>query len=168
MCQTYALPTNQQMRDWISYAAKLTDSNDIASKVTIEWSNRMTRARGMAYFNRNHLKFSVVLMGRSSLDEQKQCCVHEYLHLVAFHKHKDNGHGFWWKRLMNMCGFEARRCHNIDRTGIARTKIKIELKCSCRTHQVTQTIIKRIKSGKIYRCLYCKNNLSIESIPAGV
>lgn len=170
MCQQYPLPTNQQLLDWIMYAAELTDSVDLAKQVSVEWSNRMTSARGRAYLTQKHIKFSTHLMSRSSLLEQQQCVCHEYIHIVAWNKHRDNGHGFWWGHLMRKCGFEARRCHNIDNSDLRakrKPRQKFTLTCHCGPiHQVTSVIMKKINNGAKYTCRKCRSFIHSNSVGA--
>ena len=158
------LPTNEQMTEWMLFAAEKTNSQDLAPKISIEWSNKMIAARGKAYFRQHHLKFSVALMGRSSLDEQRQCFIHEYCHIVAFHKYKDDGHGRYWQMCMRQCGLEARRCHNIDNQDLKRTVKRFEAKCDCMTHQVTHVVQKKVLKGAKYTCRKCRKAIVLTGV----
>jgi len=153
------LPTNEQMAEWLLFAADKTNSRDLAEKVSIEWSNKMISARGLAFMSRFHLKFSVALMGRSSLDEQRQCMVHEFCHIVAYHKYRDAGHGRYWQMCMRQCGLVPHRCHKIDNTDLKRTVKRFEAKCSCMTHQVTHVVQKKVLNGAKYTCRKCRTTI---------
>lgn len=133
---------------------------ELASQIRYEFSNRMTRARGMANYQQKLLKFSYPLYLRSTQEGQVTNVIHETCHLIANYRHgRVQPHGYEWARYMELCGLEPITCHNVDRTGLARQVARVEAKCLCKTHTITKTRATKMRRGSVYVCRQCKGRL---------
>lgn len=132
--------------------------------VTIRFNHRLTRAIGRATYKTNLIELSYPLFQRASLDEQINTVVHEFCHLAKFYMYggRESPHGYTWKVLHRRCGYEPRRTHNVDRTGLTRKEqSKYPVYCAClNPNMVTVTILKRMGRGVTYRCRRCKEILN--------
>ena len=133
---------------------------ELANQIRFEFSNRMTRTRGYAYYNRKLLMLSYPLYLRSTDEGQTENVVHETCHLVTNYIHGSvQPHGWQWKRYMELCGLEPLVCHNVDVADLRRQVARVEAKCLCKTHIITKTRATKMRRGSRYRCVNCKGNL---------
>jgi hypothetical protein len=121
----------------------------------LEMSGRMTAATGQARYRRNLLglirsplkaydlliKLSTPLTERSTEDELASTCSHELAHIIDAALHGRSSHGPEWRRIHRLMGGDAKRCHNIDTTGLKkpRKRLVIRLKGddNGREHRIT-------------------------------
>lgn len=71
-----------------------------------------------------------------------------------------SSHGSKWKEVMRSFGHAPRRCHNYESTEEIR-RPRYEVKCPCRIHRVSMTLLNRIRAGAAYRCKQCKGTLAL-------
>lgn len=140
--------------------------------VDVEWNDRFTSRLGDAAYNPqgSRVRFSTPLWTRASEQDRYETVVHEVCHVVA--KHQNRGrkiepHGHEWQRLMRRCGVEPKRCHNIDRTGLARTRRTVSAWCGCQEHKITPQMARRIHCGETSRaCKHCRWKLRLQETAA--
>lgn len=120
------------------------------------------------------VRFSIPLWPRASVQERYETVVHEICHIVANHeaalagRPRPQAHGHEWKRLMWKAGVEPKRCHNVDRTGLAKTNKVIDASCGCGKHDVTPYVAGRIAAGCRYTCRKCKQAIVVHEKVAPV
>lgn len=152
--------------------------------VEVSFSKRMTRCAGkagckfsdlvdpedMPYltpvdevdFDRLYMKFSCPLWLRATPEQRDETIVHEICHVLDYILNgKSNGHNRVWKQLMIKCGYPPKRCHNIDRTGIARRNKRVAASCPCgNMTSLGSTQAGRLRRGTFaYRCRKCKGDI---------
>lgn len=73
------------------------------------------------------LEFSPEIYERASAEQREETAAHEAAHGVVWILHgpirrgrRADHHGPVWQRTMRALGFEPKRCHNVDTTGIGR------------------------------------------------
>jgi SprT protein len=94
---------------------------------------------------------------------------HEVAHLFAHHfntklKKKEGIHGSTWKTIMSkIYGINAKRCHELDLSGIDLPKSKFKYICLCKKHLVGDIIHNKIEKGSRYECQKCKSSLTFLS-----
>jgi len=81
-------------------------ADDLAAKITVEFSSRMTRSLGRCYPERNLIRIAQFVLEDSDALVQEVLC-HEAAHLAAHHLHGSSirPHGPEWKALMERAGF---------------------------------------------------------------
>lgn len=80
---------------------------EIAPRIRVELSTRMTRSLGRAYPERRLIRIAAPLLrGPAPFLDEVLC--HEAAHIVVFEKHgrAAKPHGAEWKNLMQVAGFE--------------------------------------------------------------
>lgn len=95
---------------------------------TLEW-RRMPVTAGIAIYSKRTIALSAILM----TDEQRlrTTLLHEYAHLLAFHRHgrKGAGHGPPWRQAMIELGLDPKVHHNYE---VKRNKARQEVIYSCK------------------------------------
>lgn len=135
--------------------------------VDVEWNDRFTRRLGDARYKPDcsRVRFSAPLWPRASEKERYETVVHEVCHIVAYHQNRGRRiepHGWEWQCLMIKCGVEPERCHNVDRTGLARTRKTASAWCNCMEHKITPQMAGRIRFGETRRiCKRCRGILQL-------
>jgi hypothetical protein len=81
-------------------------ADDLAPKITVEFSSRMTRSLGRCYPDRNLIRIAKFVLEDSDALVQEVLC-HEAAHLAAHHLHGGSirPHGPEWKALILMAGY---------------------------------------------------------------
>lgn len=168
---SYERLTDKQVNEWIQYAFDTVSSATGAilarNEITWEWSNRLTRAKGMAY--RRSMKFSAKLFPLFPEDEQIDTVVHEACHIICNLMYKKRmGHGPEWKKLMVICGLEPERCYSFssdaqrDAALSLRSAPKYFFKCGCKIHTMKRKTenVKRVMRGEsVWTCRACGESL---------
>jgi SprT protein len=120
------------------------------------------------------MKNNVVYLNRDLLESNIPHFVdntipHEVAHLFAFavamkQKRLEPAHGKTWKKVMrNVYGLEPEVFHKLD-TSISPTgRKKYKYICRCQKHLVGSRVHNRIETGSIYKCRYCKTDLTFLS-----
>lgn len=89
---------------------------------SIQWSNRMTRAAGLA--SRKGIKLSVPLLRTANDSFCIEVAIHEAAHYIDFNLRGKSDHGPEWQKLMAVLGYpDAERCHTLDRSHLHRYEI---------------------------------------------
>lgn len=120
------------------------------------------------------IRFSGALWPRATQEERRETAVHEACHIVAAHEAALKGtkvsssHGHEWKALMRKCGLKPTRCHNVDRTGLKKSRKEIKASCGCGDHPVTPYVAGRIAAGCRYTCRKCKRAIVVHEKVAPV
>jgi SprT protein len=119
---------------------------------------RMGGAAGKAFLTRNAIILNPDYYGEP---DYSKTVVHEIAHLVAFRLYGDRGHGHAWKRVARNLGDDGERCHTYEVKRVRETR-KFIATCSCKTHQVGPTIMRRIQTGeRNYICKSCRTPVKI-------
>ena len=156
--------TNEDVRQFISFACERCGVKGQEGKIRFEWNHRYTRRMGCAYGS-HLIKLSIPLFLRASREEQRNTVIHETCHCIASALYGNVGHGYQWKRLMVMCGLPPARCHNVDRTGLKRQMRKAEYRCGCSTYNLSMIRHAHARKGrKQYFCKKCGFVISFTGI----
>jgi len=143
---------------------------DMWAEVTCTWNNRFTRRMGDATvkkiwypLRKGHIRLSTPLWPRASATEREETIIHEVCHVLAellAGPSRRVGHGQGWKNLMQRCGVEPKRCHQVDTSGLKRKGKRYPAACACKTWQLGATRHKRLLDwpGK-YGCPKCRQPL---------
>jgi len=108
----------------------------------VRWNGRLIRRMGQARCKRAldgirsaSLEFSPKLFERATPEEREETAAHEAAHGVVWLVHgpirrgrQMDHHGPVWQGTMRALGFEPKRCHNVDTTGLGRKHIKLSCK----------------------------------------
>lgn len=131
------------------------------SSYEIRMNPRMRTRAGLCKPSRSLVELNPHLLKKDR--DLEEVLVHELCHLAVARRFPYSPHhGPKWKKLMGLCGFEPKRCHDFDVSGLKR-KIKrpYAAQCSCRIHPISNLIYKRFKKGAGYRCRSCKTPLIV-------
>jgi predicted SprT family Zn-dependent metalloprotease len=156
----------QNIREIIRQTCATCGVPDLSFSIHYKFNRRFTSKLGLATYYRNDkrgvLQFSLPLWERATERDKYEVVVHETCHIVAryLYPFMTRHHGWEWKHLMIKCGLEPKRCHSIDRTGLVKT---VAVSCGCMTHQITTNRLTRMKKGKKYMCMKCKNTIQLVS-----
>jgi len=108
---------------------------EIFDRITVSWNARFTARMGDAQYGTYRIRLSTPLWPRATVEEQENTVAHEVCHLIAVHKYgwKAKGHGYLWADCMVRAGFNPKRTHNVDRTGLKRknTRTMVRVYCGC-------------------------------------
>ena len=136
-----------------------------ANMVTTVWNGRFTARMGDATYKSNRIRLSTVLFRRATEQERYETIVHELCHLVSYERYgrAGAGHGRFWQAVMREAGVEPKRCHNVNRTGIARRQATVKVYCGCQDGvQVSKKKRFNILNGKHrYRYNTCLQIVSV-------
>lgn len=155
--------------------------NDLASAshiVTVEWSNRMTKAMGTATIREkaalldggpSHLiRLSTKLFARATEAQHRQTVIHEACHLIdSIKNRRPMSHGPTWKACMRACGVRPDRYHTVDTNGLNKRHLYVCANCDKEHHVTTRLHNKMQKriSARLgitsYICGHCKEMLLI-------
>lgn len=99
------------------------------------WNWRLKRRMGQARCQTNRqtgqrivtLEFSPEIFERATPEQRNETAAHEAAHGVVWLKHgairrgrRHDHHGPVWQATMRALGFEPKRCHDVDTTGLGR------------------------------------------------
>ena len=116
-----------------------------------------SQKHGKFYINLNN-----ILLNENSYDFIYDTVTHEFAHAADKVIFNNWGHGKTWKQIMQTLGVEPKRCHNYDTTNSTVKKVKkgFIYKCNCREHNLTIIRHNKVqKKGVQYRCKKCKQVL---------
>jgi len=149
-----------ELRYWVRKTCEQNAVPDLAEKIKIEWSNRMTSSMGCAQRTRDGvytIKLAAKLWCRATRPEQIETVVHETCHCIESVENNRMTHGQTWRQCMLRCGVYPRRCHTVDTTGL---KIRWLYACDCGKHELSTRLHNSIKQGRSRHCKKCKGNLT--------
>lgn len=145
----------------------------ICNRFQIEWNSRFTWKMGLAHTAMvkmyPYIELSSALWPYATETEKYETVVHEVCHIANAYKTRtdpsyvdDGGHGESWKKLMIACGVPPNRCHNVKSPiDLPGKNKRFEGKCKCKTWQLTQNRITRMKRGVHYFCKTCNTTITI-------
>ena len=163
---------DRQIRKWIKFACDCNGVPELTQVILVEWNPRFTCRLGDASYNRvtyrARIRLSTPLWPRASTEVRMETVVHEACHVIVSFKHGFGlaAHDAEWKQAMQNCGFEPRRLHSIDRTGLARRKRRFIL-CDCPNEQKCRILVRQfnllLRGGEEFWCKVCGLHLNRES-----
>lgn len=125
---------------------------------TILYNVRGVKA-GVAYLERNEVRFNPVLLQENGLDFVNQVVPHELAHILVYQLFgRVQPHGKEWKMMMEtVLGVPAETYHCFDTASVTK---QFAYKCDCQIHQLS---VRRhnaiVRDGKVYLCKKCKGKL---------
>ena len=129
---------------------------ELASQVTVNWSNRMTSAKGYAFYKENRIQLSSKLFALDSQEGNEATVVHEVCHLIARYRNpKCKPHGTHWKIAMRNAGYSPERCHNVDIQSVRRKVVRHFYVCPNCGKEYGLTTFKHHKVQLGYRSYAC-------------
>lgn len=114
---------------------------------------------GVAYLERNEVRFNPVLLQENGLKFISQVVPHELAHILVYqHFGRVRSHGKEWKMMMEtVFGVPAEIYHCFDTQNVQQ---QFTYQCSCQTHQLS---IRRhnavMRDKRSYICRLCKTPL---------
>jgi predicted SprT family Zn-dependent metalloprotease len=126
----------------------------------VTFSDKMTWAMGKASYGPRKIVYSRPLFSRATELERRETIAHEVAHVITtiVRGHRDV-HGPIWRATMRELGYrDARRCHNVEREDLKKTRPDtIGLVCSCPVQiRVTLARMLRASERRGLRCRKCK------------
>jgi predicted SprT family Zn-dependent metalloprotease len=106
-------------------AEEFRDRLPLSKPMSFAWNNRLRTVAGQAGLAGDvpHFELNPKLVARATLDQLYELVGHEYCHLVNLERYPDTpSHGDTWAALMREVGLVPHVHHNIDMTGILRSK----------------------------------------------
>ena len=107
------------------------------------------------------VKINPVLLMENVEEMVNQTVPHEVAHVAQYvvygtDNRMNKPHGIYWSQIMGWFGCDPRRCHSYDVTNARVRRVgRVEYVCSCRTHNISKTIVNRISMGRRYSCKHC-------------
>jgi SprT protein len=174
--------TQQEIRELVDYTCDELRVPGLSKVIKIIPCHTMTSRMGTAVLRRSwrggvgyeafkgELKYSTKIFELTDKEEQSETIVHETCHIVAQYidpkrEHQEGleGHGAFWRSLMNKLGYEGKRYHCVDTTPIST----LPAYCSCRTWQISKQRYGRIRNGtSSYLCQFCNTRLRLTNVYA--
>ena len=156
------------VRAWVNDALEQLGYSDL--QILIGWNSRFTARMGDARCPglMGAIRLSIPLWPRASENERRETVLHEVCHVVVMYESKKSGkrvpsHGHEWQHKMRTLGIEPKRCHQVNRDGLKRTRRTVQMYCACDTQPQTPRVAKRIRTGLYkYSCRKCKALLRFE------
>jgi len=152
------------VNEWIQYACDCNGCPEIAKRIRFEWNSRFTKRAGDCGIDLDRpwdaplscvIRLSIPLWPRMDENERIQTIIHEACHAITTLVYKGSGHGYVWRQCMRKCGVPDNVYHNIDRTGLRRSKPKVAAVCACGEHPMGPIRARRMKQGMQYKCRNC-------------
>ncbi len=130
------------------------------------WDVNGTTA-GLAKSKTMSVHFNLKLAKQNWDDFINNTVPHEVCHIAAwqwakfFKKPIPKPHGACWNLMMREVGCKPTRTHEYDVTEVKRNSKRYLYDCGCSEKTEVSTVIhNRIKNGRIYQCLKCKQRLT--------
>jgi len=141
------------------------------TRVPVVFSAQQKTTAGTANFTYNRMtgkiepkfiKLSLAIMQLNKEVFIESTPGHEAAHLIAVEVFGAvaKGHGPHWKQVMRVIGQEPKRCHSMQTARNNTTRI--EVFCSCMSHQVTKQTAQKILAGHHYTCKKCKTRITLK------
>lgn len=135
------------------------------SPPTVSYAVRGLKA-GVAYLQRNEIRFNPVLLTENGQAFVQQVVPHELAHILVFQRFgRVQPHGKEWKMMMEeVLGVPAETYHCFDTTNVAGKQFAY--RCECQTHLLSARRHNAIiKQGRVYLCKRCKKPLELQISP---
>ncbi|EXI61600.1 sprT [Mannheimia granulomatis] len=132
--------------------------NKTFTQPTVSYAVRGVKA-GVAYLERNEVRFNPVLLQENGLEFISQVVPHELAHILVYqHFGRVQSHGKEWKMMMEtVLGVPAEIYHCFD---VQSVQQQFSYQCACQTHQLS---IRRhnavMRNKRSYICRLCKTKL---------
>lgn len=113
---------------------------------------------GKANYSKRKLWFHPEIMKRNP-KQYEQTIIHEVAHLYQRKLYPTSKpHGNEWKRIARKLGYNGKRCHNYDTSGLGRVKTRYIYECAecAMTYKLTTH---KHKQSYRYRCGKCRGRL---------
>ena len=125
---------------------------------TISYELRGVKA-GVAYLQKNEIKFNRTLLLENSDEFIRQVVPHELAHLIVSRFGQVKPHGQEWQSVMTqLFNLPADTCHQFDVENVQGKMFAYQ--CECQTHYLTIRRHNRIQRDKIaYLCRKCHEKL---------
>jgi len=158
------LPDKARIREIMATVCEKNGVSELESQTSIEWNARFTSRMGDANYNKMRVRFSIPLFALAGEKDQEDTIAHEMAHIVARHKYgkKIKSHGGEWQACMLVAGYKPTRCHDIDTTGLKKSRKTCKTYCNCNTHMVTPKMYGDIAKGRGRICSKCKGRLTLQ------
>lgn len=114
---------------------------------------------GVAYLQRNEVRFNPILLEENGQDFIRQVVPHELAHILVYQQFgRVAPHGKEWKMMMEtVLGVPAETYHCFDTTNVAK---QFNYICDCQTHALSIRRHNAIQANKrSYLCKKCKSPL---------
>ena len=149
----------KEVREWVHFACECCGCPELAWRIEIQWSKRMTRAMGYAQYKFGGMytvKFSVPIFDSATSEERYQTIVHETAHCIDHYQNKrPMSHGATWKQTMRKCGVEPLVYHSVNLAGLRKRHIYRCPQCGKRFN-ISNRMHHGILRGKYRVCNSCK------------
>ncbi len=126
----------------------------------LEW-RRMPVTAGLAIYSKRTIALSTILM----IDEERlrTTLLHEYAHLLAFHRagRKGAGHGPPWRQAMIDLGLDPKVHHNYE---VKRNKPKQEVVYKCKKCGLEIIRKRRLTARRRYYHVQCGGQIAFQAI----
>lgn len=118
---------------------------------------------GVAYLQRNEVRFNPILLQENGHDFIRQVVPHELAHILVYQQFgRVAPHGKEWQMMMeNVLGVPAEIYHCFDTSSVSRT---ITYQCDCQIHSLSIRQHNAIQNNKrSYFCKNCKKTLRLKT-----
>jgi len=154
--------TNSEVWDWIRFACDCNGCPEVAGRIKLVWSNRMTSSMGIASkkpFNDYYeLKLSVKLFARASEEEKRQTIIHEACHIIdGIINRVKMSHGAGWAACMRRADCKPEVYHSVSNAGLNR---RFVYTCACgQVYKLSSRMHNSINRGRYRVCRSCRGRL---------
>lgn len=154
--------TISEIRAIIRAACEVNGCADLADKIPVKWSNRMTSAMGKASYRIGggySITLSAPLFDRASYDERVQTIAHEACHVIdGYINDRRMSHGPTWKACMRRAGYAPARCHSVSNAGLVRRYVYV---CpnGCSEYRISTRMHNSIERGQHRVCRRCRSTI---------
>jgi len=131
------------------------DMSDSKIALTMLWLVMLANARGFIRFNLG------MLMNEKNTERFiERTPVHEVAHLVVYEVYGRGGHGYEWRKVMDLLGAtDIQRCHSYEMSSVGEENL-IRYVCGCSVqHLVSKRKHNNILRGVTYFCKRCRKPL---------
>lgn len=139
----------------------------LAERITIEYSERMSRSLGITYPTRTLIRLSAALRHDGTL--RREVLAHELAHLVVHHRHgrRAQPHGSEWRKLMRSAGYPPRLRLEVPDTVRVRMAPRRRFLHRCPRCRASRLAGRRMRAWRCRRCLVAgePGRLTIERLP---
>lgn len=139
-----------------SLLAETCGAHPIGYVPKLEW-RRMPVTAGLAIYSKRTIALSYILM--TEPDRVRVTLLHEYAHLLAFHRagRKGTGHGPAWRQAMQDLGLDPKVHHNYE---VKRNKLRQEVVYKCRKCGTEIVRRRRLSVRRRYYHVNCGGQIS--------
>jgi SprT protein len=106
------------------------------------------------------IRINVDLLERCTDRILSRTVPHEVAHLIVAVRAREarkrtRPHGREWRAVMRFFGAETTRCHDMPTIPARRVRTHV-YQCECRTYEISQTRVNRMRRGATYKCRDCR------------